>query len=545
MAATQVFHAPVRLMPITVSHTAGVSSSQRWMVQTPALATAMSSRPSRSTPSADRGRAGRRRPARPPCAVTMRPPGLGHQPGRLVEVGRRGQRVGDGLEVAAQVDADDVGPLPGQADGVAPALAPGGTGDQRHLARHPAGAAGGPVAHEAAPTDAGRHGPRAPAPAADVQGQPPALEHGIEHAPRGHAVTGPQRARPRQVEGLLGEAMAAVDDDRARRWCAARPSTRPRGGPGRPGGRRSSARSSRRTPARCRRVLASARSPVRDSRVPATWSWVTRATSRPAPASHSATPTPTGPPTGSWTTTGPSGRRPAPCRSSASGSSTGHDRRRPGRRSAAGRDPVASTTSAPSAPGGVEVGGRHLDPGLDDDPLGAGTRPPATRPARPAARDPGPPPPPASAPPARSDRSTTRGRCPRSRQHPGAFEAGHARADDQHVPGRPDRSRRPGARSVSCPLRGSPTQLTIGLRLSRTWQAWLQRMQGRTREPSAAADQRHQAGFGDLGPGHLDQVGGPVVEGRLGHSTGRRHCPAARRRPDRPRPRASRGTARG
>ena len=45
---------------------------------------------------------------------------------------------------------------------------------------------------------------------------------------------------------------------------------------------RSSARSSRRTPACCRRVLASARSPVMDSRVPATWSWVTRATSTPA-----------------------------------------------------------------------------------------------------------------------------------------------------------------------------------------------------------------------------------------------------------------------
>ena len=51
MAATQVFQVPVRLMPMTVSHTAGVSSSQRWMVQTPALATAMSSRPSCSTPS--------------------------------------------------------------------------------------------------------------------------------------------------------------------------------------------------------------------------------------------------------------------------------------------------------------------------------------------------------------------------------------------------------------------------------------------------------------------------------------------------------------
>ena len=52
MAAMQVFQVPVRLVPMTVSHTSGVTSSQRWTVQTPALAMAMSSRPSRSTPSA-------------------------------------------------------------------------------------------------------------------------------------------------------------------------------------------------------------------------------------------------------------------------------------------------------------------------------------------------------------------------------------------------------------------------------------------------------------------------------------------------------------
>ena len=71
MEATQVFQAPVRLMPMTVSHTAGVTSSQRWMVHTPALATAMSSRPSRSTPVADGGRqclgVAHVRPAPPPC----------------------------------------------------------------------------------------------------------------------------------------------------------------------------------------------------------------------------------------------------------------------------------------------------------------------------------------------------------------------------------------------------------------------------------------------------------------------------------------------
>ena len=52
MAAAQVFQTPVRLTPMTVSHTSGVTSSQRWTEQTPALATAMSSRPSSATPSA-------------------------------------------------------------------------------------------------------------------------------------------------------------------------------------------------------------------------------------------------------------------------------------------------------------------------------------------------------------------------------------------------------------------------------------------------------------------------------------------------------------
>ncbi len=52
MDATQVFHTPVRLMPMTVSHNWGVTSSHRWIEHTPALATAMSRWPSRDTPSA-------------------------------------------------------------------------------------------------------------------------------------------------------------------------------------------------------------------------------------------------------------------------------------------------------------------------------------------------------------------------------------------------------------------------------------------------------------------------------------------------------------
>ena len=38
-----------------------------------------------------------------------------------------------------------------------------------------------------------------------------------------------------------------------------------------------------------------------------------------------------------------------------------------------------------------------------------------------------------------------------------------------------------GASSVSCPVVGSTTQVTIGLRLSRTWQVWLHSTQGRIR----------------------------------------------------------------
>ena len=75
-------------------------------------------------------------------------------------------------------------------------------------------------------------------------------------------------------------------------------------------------------------------------------------------------------------------------------------------------------------------------------------------------------------------------------QHPGALEAGHAGPDHQGVdrrvgaPCRRTRGRRPPSRGRE---RGSPTQLTSGLRLSRTRQAWLQRMQGRTRSAAAPA----------------------------------------------------------
>ena len=57
----------------------------------------------------------------------------------------------------------------------------------------------------------------------------------------------------------------------------------------------------------------------------------------------------------------------------------------------------------------------------------------------------------------------------------------------------------------------------MGLRLSRTWQVWLQSRQGRARSGWPARSMGDQAGVGDLRPGHLDQVGHPVRQGLLGH----------------------------
>ena len=52
---------------------------------------------------------------------------------RLGQVLGPGQRVGVGLDVAADVDRDDVGPLLGQAEGMAPSLTPGCSGDESDL----------------------------------------------------------------------------------------------------------------------------------------------------------------------------------------------------------------------------------------------------------------------------------------------------------------------------------------------------------------------------------------------------------------------------
>jgi hypothetical protein len=60
------------------------------------------------------------------------------QPRGLVEILPGGHRVADGVDVAADVDRDDVGALLGQPDGVTPALATARSRDECDLARYPA-----------------------------------------------------------------------------------------------------------------------------------------------------------------------------------------------------------------------------------------------------------------------------------------------------------------------------------------------------------------------------------------------------------------------
>ena len=48
--------------------------------------------------------------------------------------------------------------------------------------------------------------------------------------------------------------------------------------------------------------------------------------------------------------------------------------------------------------------------------------------------------------------------------------------------------------------------VTIGLRASRTWHVWLQRVHGRIASAVAGAQLGDEVGVGDLGPRHLDAV---------------------------------------
>ena len=98
----------------------------------------------------------------------------------------------------------------------------------------------------------------------------------------------------------------------------------------------------------------------------------------------------------------------------------------------------------------------------------------------------------------------------------GRLQAGRTAADDEHraAAGAPARS------SPGPPTRGRstarPTHVTIGLRASRTWHVWLQRMQGRMRSGVAGGQLGHEVGIGDLGAGHLDAVADAVDHGLLG-----------------------------
>ncbi len=249
----------------------------------------------------------------------------------------------------------------------------------------------------------------------------------------------------------------------------------------------------------------------------------------------------------------------ATCRSS-SGSSTARcgtpaaPRRR---RSPAPRrtEPVASTTPAPPAAAvGQLVGGRHVTrlddhpepPALGLEPADQLDQPLATH--RPATATAGPPPTGAAA----STRST---RVATERRDPGGLEPGRTAAARRTRRDPRRRARRAGRRAPArgrrprAPTRARPTHDTIGLRASRTWHVWLQRMQGRTCSGSPAASFRPTVGVGDLGPGHLDRVAHAVAERPLGLARRRPSSPGATTGisdavPPGPRP-GSTGTGRG
>ena len=294
-----------------------------------------------------------------------------------------------------------------------------------------------------------------------------------------------------------------------------RPSRRPRGGPARPSRRRSSARSSRRTPARWSRVLASARSPVSDSRVPAIGSAVTRATSRPAAASHSATPTPIGPPTVSCTRTGPSGRAPGPSARTAAASTTA-TLPSPGTSNGAGRPPVARTTASPASRAASRSATVAATPvvHLHAEPAAFGRQPRRQRrQALPPGADGG-----GGEGAARVRRALDDADAvPTAGEHPGALEAGRTAPDDQDGCGDgsgDDRGLGVGVRRL---VAGAGLAHAADERVAVVADpAGLVAQDARAgRRPRA--DLGHQPRVGDLGPGHLHQVGRAVGQGGRGH----------------------------
>ena len=474
--------------------------------------------------------------------------------------------VADGGEVGAEVDGDDVGALRGQSDGVAPALAAGRPGDQGHLAGHPARRRGRAVPRRRGPEAVGvAHGRRAPAPSADA-GRPVGAR-----ARRWHR-------RPRR------RSPAGGPPARRRGWSAGPRSHRPAGCPaargrGRPRGAGGRSRPGRRSHGqRCSPVQTSSRwaRPSGD-----------RAEQRPQLAAD-AGPLQAGVGVGQVAgerQQGPGhlvlgderhlvGRRrpatrPPPPRP---GRRPGRGRppaRRGGRRRPPARSVRASTTTVwPSTGTGVgRAGSRWPAP-----PVRVGrARRPASAAGDLGARSRGSTPTPAHS---RDQPVDQQGHPLAARAHGGAAAAAPPSsvvALDAPAPGGPG-GPAPG-RTRARPRPPPTTSTSVGRRIGApdgrvvstvSWPtaglahaaddrvAVVTDVAGLVAEDARpdpvglpGADRRHQPGVGDLGPGHLDQVGHPVVEGRLRPRPGRRHCPAAPPGPARRRPPASAGRGRG
>ena len=218
-----------------------------------------------------------------------------------------------------------------------------------------------------------------------------------------------------------------------------------------------------------RRTLAGARSPVRDSSLPAMWSWVTRIARSP---SSSASATAIGPPIGSNTTIVAVVRQrdePAP-----HVGDVDHGRHRDRRRSARpGREPVHCTITDPRS------ATRQLLAEADARRRVVGSRVRATRRAAARAGD-------GRDAAERGDRSTRSTRVAARGRDARRLQPGRTAADHDDRVGEAAGAYQSGS-SVSRPLVGSPTHVTIGLRTSRTWQVWLQRMHGRISSAVSAA----------------------------------------------------------
>ena len=130
---TMVFQTPVRLVSRVSCQTCGVTSSQVWMVQMPALALTMFEPAELGHPVVDRGLQGTGVPHVGRCGHDPPVQGL-HRLDRLGQLGLGRQRVAHRVVVPADVDRDDLGALLGEPDRVRPALPPRGPGDEGDLA---------------------------------------------------------------------------------------------------------------------------------------------------------------------------------------------------------------------------------------------------------------------------------------------------------------------------------------------------------------------------------------------------------------------------